>query len=402
MIFIKTLIELFDECQIENIVSGLKYEPEKIIFVGFKETMKRSKIDALEKLFSNKNIKVDFEYEVVSRYDYQGIIDRLNMIVDKNNECCFDLTGGKELVLVAMGEVAARRNIPMIQVNIKTGDVIPVKCIDSLPESTEPSLSVEECIILNGGSVIHNGTDYNWQFSEDFIKDIDIIWNISKEDSRAWNRQSSIFSALDKVGRLDDDLSTYVDRAKLLNQEIVTNERIINQLMENHLLNIFQVDGDIVRFKFKNNQVRECVTKAGNILELYLYSLMKYEISAFYDDIDVSVIIDWDGIIHEKNNLIKDTINEVDIIATTGLIPLFISCKNGEVHKEALYELNSVAERFGGEYSKKFLFTTYLSLDINSKMHILQRAKDMNIEIIEGIDKMDKEELISIIKSRVK
>ena len=35
----KTLIELFDVCQIENVIAALSFVPEKIVFVGFKETM---------------------------------------------------------------------------------------------------------------------------------------------------------------------------------------------------------------------------------------------------------------------------------------------------------------------------------------------------------------------------
>lgn len=397
----KTLIELFDDCQIENIVTGLKFLPEKIIFVGFKETMKRNKTEALERLFSLKKIQIEFEYEVVGRYNYNDIVNKLNLIIDKNEDCCFDLTGGKELVLVAMGEVASKRNIPMIQMNIKTGELIPVKYEGPSPKNTNPSLSIEESIILNGGSIIHGGTDYNWQLTDDFVKDIRLVWNINKEDSRLWNKQSRVFSVLDKAGKVDDDYSTFVDRKKLPTDELFFDDGIINNLKENGLLKMFDVSEDAVRFKFKNNQVKELISKAGNTLELYLYSIMQ-NIPSLYNDIDISVIIDWDGVIHDQRNSVKDTRNEIDILATKNLIPIFISCKNGEVHKEALYELNSVAERFGGEYSKKFLFATYLSLDANSKMHILQRAKDMNIEIISGIDKLCEYELISIIKSKIK
>ena len=33
---VKTLIEIFDGCQIENVIAGLRLKPEKIIFIGYK------------------------------------------------------------------------------------------------------------------------------------------------------------------------------------------------------------------------------------------------------------------------------------------------------------------------------------------------------------------------------
>ena len=38
----KTLIEILDGCQVENIISALRIKPEKIIFVGFKQNIKEN------------------------------------------------------------------------------------------------------------------------------------------------------------------------------------------------------------------------------------------------------------------------------------------------------------------------------------------------------------------------
>ena len=80
MITIKTLIELFDSCQIENVIAGLRFLPQKIVFVSFKEVMTRKRISDLEKFFKIRNIDIVLECEIVGRYDYAAIYNKLNEI----------------------------------------------------------------------------------------------------------------------------------------------------------------------------------------------------------------------------------------------------------------------------------------------------------------------------------
>ena len=48
------LIELFDECQLNNVVASLAFKPEKIIFLGYKKVMNVQKTAALKKFFEIK------------------------------------------------------------------------------------------------------------------------------------------------------------------------------------------------------------------------------------------------------------------------------------------------------------------------------------------------------------
>jgi len=72
----KTLVELFDNCQLKNVIAGLNFKPEKIIFVGFKQNMRSTKLKSIEKFFEMKNIDTRIEYEYVSRYDFSSIVNR--------------------------------------------------------------------------------------------------------------------------------------------------------------------------------------------------------------------------------------------------------------------------------------------------------------------------------------
>lgn len=405
---IKTLIELFDASQIENVIAGLRFSPQKIVFIGFKEVMTKRKTQALQDFFAMRGMDIQFEYETVGRYDFDGIVEKLNAIIDRNEDCCFDLTGGKELVLVAMGVVSPLRDIPMLQINVRTGDLIKVKNCDALAESPKSSVQIRENVALNGCAIIDDEKeDFAWDFTKEFQRDIEILWGICRRNCGLWNRQSKVFESFEKFGKIDENLCVHANLVymKERKQDVLLENRTIEALIRNGMILDYSLEDDIVQFRYKNTQIHQCLTKAGNILELYAYMLLGEiadEDAGYYDDMDIGVYIDWDGVIHDGTTREKDTKNEVDIMLMRDLIPMFVSCKNGEVHKEALYELSTVADKFGGKYAKKFMITTYVSTDAKSTEYIKQRAIDMGIVIIDNVDKMRREELKAELKKRIK
>ena len=403
VITIKTLIELFDESQIENIVGLLSFAPEKVIYVGFEDVMTNDRISDLEKFLKVKGINISLEYNIVERDNYNNILNTLNNIVDKNHGCALDLTGGKELVLTAMGEVAAKRDIPVFQFNISDGTLLRVKNCENIGEPKKVSMSINENIILNGGAISYGDEgDCEWVLTDDFKSDIETMWEISRKNCAKWNKQCSTFEDLEKFGEISD--GTYVKANLNCIKKPYFNYVIIDKLIKNGLIYDYKNNGHEVSFCCKNKQVKRCLFKAGNILELYAYMYLK-EIEAkdptFYDDIDVGVFVDWDGVFQSPDSEKKDTKNEIDIFLMRDIVPVFVSCKNGGVKKEALYELNTVADKFGGEYAKKYLLCTYINNNAESREFILQRAADMNIEIICDVHKLYKETFSDMLKTRV-
>ena len=138
----------------------------------------------------------------------------------------------------------------------------------------------------------------------------------------------------------------------------------------------------------------KCLTKAGQILELIVavtaIELNENEIR-LYNDIGSGVYIDWDGVVQSDNRV--DVENEMDVILMKGMIPVFVSCKNGVVDSDELYKLSVVAERFGGKYVKKVLIASQLNEMGYRAEYIRARAADMNIKLIEDIDSMDDSDL---------
>jgi hypothetical protein len=73
-------------------------------------------------------------------------------------------------------------------------------------------------------------------------------------------------------------------------------------------------------------------------------------------------------------------LNEVDVLSLKGYVLTFISCKSGNMSGQqilhALYELQTVADKFGGKYAKKILVTANPVGDI-----YMERAQEMGILI---------------------
>jgi len=89
----------------------------------------------------------------------------------------------------------------------------------------------------------------------------------------------------------------------------------------------------------------------GSVLELYMYKACID--SGVFNDIISSAVVDWDEVEGHAN-----VYNEIDVVASRGVIPLFISCKTCEIKTDALNELAILADRFGGKGAKAVIATT--------------------------------------------
>ena len=91
------------------------------------------------------------------------------------------------------------------------------------------------------------------------------------------------------------------------------------------------------------------------------------------------VHLDWDGTLHNRAG--EDVLNEIDVLSVKDNQINFISCKTGRLGSGqslyALYELQTIAERFGGKYACKKLVVFHPLNEI-----YLQRAEEMGIEVI--------------------
>ena len=61
-----------------------------------------------EKFAQKRELKAEICYRGINKNNLPDIVEVLSEIVEQEDECFFDLTGGEDLVLVAMGIVFER------------------------------------------------------------------------------------------------------------------------------------------------------------------------------------------------------------------------------------------------------------------------------------------------------
>ncbi len=407
-----TYVEFFDRVDVENICTCLINPPKRVIMLGDKQKLLAKHSSRYKDILKRRGYDIEFVCRSINRNNLQDMVAALSEIVTDYDNCYFDLTGGGELYLVAMGIIYERykhKNIQMHRFNILNNTICDCDQDGiTIAEEQLPNLSVMENIYIYGGDIVYddvkaNGT-YDWDLNTDFKNDIDKIWDICKKDVRLWNTQIGILEvAEDHRKKSDDPLNTKVSLKTLTNSlkahgnHFVFIKHIFNKMYQDGLITSYKYDPnqDLFTITYKNEQVKRCLTKAGLSLEMKIYKTLKEvkddEGNFVYNDVMNGVVIDWDGEIHTEEGE-NDTENEIDVLAMKGSIPIFISCKNGIVGNEELYKLTAVADKFGDKYARKVLIVTSLSPNSRASNDFRQRAKDMNIKLIEGIQTMSTQE----------
>ena len=160
-----------------------------------------------------------------------------------------------------------------------------------------------------------------------------------------------------------------------------------------------------LQYTYTNELLRHCTYKQGNILEaralLEARAVMDGDVPYFQDCLP-GVLLDWDGVLYDPDDWIPETRNEIDLIAVHNGVPLFVSCKHGDVKEEELYKLSVVAERFGGPYVRKMLIATDIGREGASLETFRLRAREMGIYLVAHAAKMPSHQWHNAFKEAMK
>lgn len=390
---VKVLVEFYSEEPLENVMAMIKYRPEKIIFLGHKDNMITKKIHDIKHFRDSQCLETELEFIEVPKDDLDGAIELLSGIIRDNPGVRFELTGGSELILIALGCIAARYDISKLRIDPFTGKEIDIRGQAVHTSDYHFNISIEEDIILHGGMLTdQTGSFSEWHFTESFCSDIRLMWDICRRLKKNWNKYCGILDELQKNAPRFREGWVDIYRGPL--GDAIA---LVDALREEDMLRDYSEHGKLISFRFKNDSIRKIISKAGNILELHVYEVATRDGYLFSDAV-IGAHIDWDGEVHDINNPGYDTINEIDVVLMKNVCPIFISCKNGKVGGLALHELATVSRKFGGKYARKALIIGPALDQTTGTMYFKQRAKDMHIWIIDDVFRMSDEQLLSHIK----
>ncbi len=383
------IFEFLGNEPIENLITSIHFKVDKVIFFGYKETVDELKLTTMNFLSKHCGVHSSVFYPLPHN-DMQFMMNSMREVIEREieegNKIYFDMTGGEDAILTAFGMLAGEYDTPMHIFDIYGDKITKLeegsdRSIITDLEPRDLKLDLDMIVEMHGGR-INNSLHKSVKSLDDpeFAEDVDKLWSVEKDYIEEWNLLSiflrnhmmpeyglDVKCELDKVERALKRANNHLDSLDKFNALM---DRLGNQGI---LKDLKHEDGEY-SFSYKSKAVKDCLKEGGSVLELYVYKREK----AVSDDCRVGVHLDWDGVIHYSPGI--DVINEIDVLTLKGNIPTFISCKTGKMGPSnslhALYELQTVAERFGGKYSRKVLVTSRPLVDV-----YLKRAEEMGIEV---------------------
>ena len=376
-------IEFFDEEPIENVITNLNFEVDKTVFFGYEEVMKPQK-RSIERFLKSVCKVEEVEFYPVDPYDLMAIMKEIANVVRKEqemgNQVYFDLTGGESLPLVAFGILSQEFSAPMFMFDVKNRELIEFCCagnsIGGVAKPRPINLNLDQFVSLYNGTINYRQKKLFKQMSLDGASDIENMWKLSREYGDKWVHYSSVLRKFPPDQNLLVQVEKDVFRTEFQRNKKAGDIKEFHRFMHgmSHLgfVKLYAAGKNGYKFQFKNQVIKQLIWDSGSILEMYTFLLESRK--ADVADCRVGVHIDWDGIVHNDGSM--DVLNEIDVMCIQNNVPTFISCKLGSVDQMALYELETVANRFGGKYAKKVLATAQEL----STAH-MRRAEEMGIEV---------------------
>ena len=384
------VFEFLSREPIENVITAMNFQVDRLVFFGNHEDI----ISQKEKTenFLRKYCAVEsIVFLPLSGSNLQSVLQTMRKEIElelsKNAKLFFDITGGESLMLVAFGMLSREYETPMHMYDIYKGKLLELNAreehtgISSIATKRPVPMTLDKLIEMHGGVINYKlQKDIKDVPDEESREDILKIRKVMKLHSEHWNPFSEFLRENmnpDEEGRVYRKESTVLKALADSSNKLKSAHKFY-QIMEDlaragAILDLKHFEGKY-QFRFKNKAIKGYLWDGGSILELYTYLQEK----GHSDECRVGVHLDWDGVLEGPAGI--DVLNEIDVLSLQGYIPSFISCKSGKLSPQqclhALYELDTVAHRFGGKYAKKRLVVTS---EINEVYQ--ERALEMGIEL---------------------
>lgn len=364
----ETLIEIFTEEVKDNIYGALSLKPKKVIFLVEKE--KEEAYKYTKKYLMKALPQIMVTKEIVEFYNYEKIKDIIVRLFS-GKDCCLDLTGGNDRIRLPLMSIAMKKGIPCCFIDDEKEDMLIMSDQIQKKEIILPMLAFADILALNGSKQVSNR---NYPESSK-IPQVDKIIEIAFSDIRSWKRMCTYLSyvyshCLKENGFIQAKETIYVG-----NEKLKLDFRIMNNLIRIGVVKDCSYHKGMIQFRFCGNKVRYMFEKQGNVLEVLTYMTLKE--SNLFQEVDMSVEIDWDGDGKEE------VMNEIDVIARKDRKLYFISCKCTNIKTEYLNEIVFLSSRFGKDVVPIIVTTQHQSTMARST---IERARRMRCILIDKED----------------
>ncbi len=374
--FAQTIIEIYDDEPIYNVLALTEFKPKNVVYLGTRKLKSKRIKNSIISFIREISLDTKCFFYATDMQSIDAITTELKTILATYEDCVIDITGGNEVALVAVGMLAKEMNIPLFRYDRYAycyRNIYNCPAAENIP--AEPHLNVRSILALAGGVMKSHGHLSLDTLQKDTADDIFRVWTIYKKHHRVWSKVVGYLQQISKKLEGDEHHISSPQALYGTDRIVAANDAVMADFAAAGVIENYTSDGKTISFDYKNKLMRSCLCDAGICLELYVYAAAIT--AGVYDDVQISVVIDWDGNLDASIN----TINEIDVMLTRGVVPVFISCKSGTPNVTALNEIKTLATQFGGVYARPVLVT--MANIRTGDRYLMQRAKDMGVEIID-------------------
>ena len=370
---VKTLIEFHDTRPLENVLGVEIFCPEHVVYICSEKTPRNAK-EQLRRYFAHRRISASLEFFYVNTFDSNAILQVFRKVLSKHPNAVMDITGGTDDLLFAAGFACAEKKIPVVTYSRTKNRFFSIYLASSangIP--CEIAFSVEDCFLMAGGFLRKGRVDNN--ILGRYLNVFDPFFGVFLKYRTRWDKIVNYIQRISPA-REDGSFPLSVQGDYIVKGEhgsrLSAPEDALHELEQIGMISDLQiVPEESVSLRFPDSQIRAWLRDVGSVLELYVYKACLD--SRAFNDVRTSAVVDWsDG---EKG---KPVTNELDVMCTRGIMPVFISCKACMVRTEALNELAILRDRFGGDMARAAIVTTE-----PAGTAARNRAAELNIRVID-------------------
>ncbi len=373
------MIKLFDREPIKNLLSAAIFEPEVVVYLCDETHANLFKESAIYGFFKRRGLATKPRFYYLDPWSVVEVQQVLRAVVRDYEGCVLDLTGGKDLLLVTAGMLAQDLNLPAFHIDIYRQRFGNIRRCESLEKKFYiPEFSTEDLLAVTGAEIQGFGHIQPKQWDETLENEVLSVFNLMMQNT---HRFANLISYLQQCCTSVGSETLVVSAEKELKRDghnLHYNAKLMRQLHKIGVLTSYTERNREINFQFKNLLLKRCLLSVGVWLELYCYAMARK--TGFFHEVYSSVIINWNG----KENSVESTRNEVDLLLVKGVMPVFVSCKTGTPHAQAMYEVKQLCERFAGSFGRAVLITAQdLGHDADA---VRQRAAEMRILLLDKQD----------------
>jgi len=350
----KTLIELYGERAIENVIGPEIFMPERVVYLCPPEVAQsKAKQAIIRDFFAHRGCNFEIEFIESSFYRTTKILAQLRKIQEKYPDCALDVTDGTDAALIAAGMFCSEADVPTFTYSRKKNcfyDINQASFAENIP--CKLIYEVEEFFMMTGG-VLRTGRVDNNILSK-YENSYESFFALFMEYRKSWPSFINYFqkSSKEKDSMASLNVTTSYYKNSNQSERLAIAPEFLKALVKiGYIKNLKIEEGKSISFRFADHQRRAWLRDVGSVLELYMYHMCKK--TGIFNDVISSAVVDWDSTM--GNHSIS---NEIDVVATRGVVPLFISCKACAIKTVALNELAIIKDRFGGKGAKAAIVTT--------------------------------------------